>query len=199
MSMLISVDEAKAALNWTTTSSADDDELTFYIEAVTPIIEDIVGSCVPTTYTETYDGGGPQITLLHKPVLSVTTVKESYGAAYYTLTEQDPFGGAGYSSFGFTVDYRTGVMTRRASGSAVSFVDGTRNVQVTYQAGRLVIPFNIVMAAREELRFLWQNGQQATWPGTFTADDAVFTPAGYAVPRRVVELCAAERRLPGIG
>jgi hypothetical protein len=56
------------------------------------------------------------------------------------------------------------------------------------------------LAAEEQLRFLWQLGQQGNRPGWGdAADDVEFTPSGFAVPKRVIELCADSLRPPGIG
>jgi len=113
--LLISLADAKAGLGITGTSK--DEDIRSVIAAATPIMEDLCGPILRTTRTETYDGGTTQINLLWSPLISITSIIESYGSTYVrTLTQQDVFSGSGLDSFGFSVDLTTGIVTRRADG-----------------------------------------------------------------------------------
>lgn len=195
---LLTLGDAKLTLG--IDGTLDDDLLQDYVDAATPVIEDLVGPVDVSDYIETYDGGATQIVLLHAPVTAVTEVIESLGASYVrVLAAQDIFTGGDAGSFAYTLEAETGVVTRRAAGVAVCFATGTRNVRVTYSAGRVDVPANIHLAAMELVRSWWQIGQQGNRPGFGEAPEMdAFTPSGYAVPSRVIELCAAQRRIPGI-
>jgi len=197
--MLISLAEAKAGLG--VTGTAKDEDIRAVITAATPIMEDICGPLLRQTRVESYDGGASQISLLWAPIISVTGIIETYGSNYTrALTQQDIFSGSGLDAFGFTVDLVTGIVTRRAVGAAVSFASGKRNIQITYVSGRTAISGNILLATRRLIRHLWSQEQQSFRPNVFTAADPnmTTTPAGFAVPRAVVELCADSTRAPGL-
>jgi hypothetical protein len=198
---LISLAEARAGLGVAAANTAKDEDLRTYIAAATPIMEDIVGPILRTTRTETYDGGCVQINLLWSPVISISSIIESYGSAYQkTLTAQDIFtGSGGMDSYGYTVDLTTGIVTRRAAGVTTPFAFGKRNVQITYVSGRTAITGNVLLATRRLIRHLWQSEQQGFRPQMGAPDTAIgFTPSGFAVPKAVLELCADSQRAPGL-
>jgi len=198
---VISLDQARKGLGLAAANTVNDEDLRLFIQAATPIMEDLIGSIVARTRIESYDGGRPQIGLLWAPVMSITSIIESYGSNYVrTLTAQDIFSGSGSGdAFAYTVDLTTGIITRRASGVAINFVSGTRNVQVTYVTGR-VLAGNHLLAARRLIRHLYQTEQQGFRPQMGSPETTLgSTPSGYAVPRAVIELCADSSRPPGIG
>lgn len=197
---LISLDDARATLGMSATDTSKDGELSAYIDAATPIMEDLCGPLLARDRVETYDGGRPQIVLLFAPLISVTSVVESYGSTYErTLTEQHIFDGSPVGAYGFTVDLVSGQLTRRVSGVVAPFPNGRRNVQVSYTSGRAEIGGNILLAARRLVRHLWQSERQGFRPGKGRpADDVGYTPSGFAVPRAVIEMCAADIRPPGL-
>jgi hypothetical protein len=164
------------------------------IAAATPIMEDLIGSVASRTRTETFDGGRAQITLLYPPLLSVTSVIESYGSTYQrTLNLVDIFSGSSSDAYGYTVDLNTGIITRRANGIAIPFVSGLRNIQVSYVAGR-VLAGNHLLACRRLVKHLWQTEQQNYSPMQNSPEDIGVTASGFAVPRIVLELCADSTR-----
>lgn len=199
--LLISLAETRAGLGITTTNAAKDEEIRSVIAAATPIMEDLVGPILRTNRTETYDGGTTQINLLWSPIISITSIIESYGSTYQrTLTQQDIFTGTSSDAFGYTVDLTTGIVTRRATGVAVPFANGKRNIQIAYISGRASISGNILLATRRLIRHLWAQEQQSFRPNVLAVPDPNLTqtPSGFAVPRSVVELCAADTRPPGL-
>lgn len=198
---LFSLAQAKHALRWKNRAASDDDDLLrLYIASATEVIEDIVGPVVPRAVDEWIDGGSPQIILGTPNVLEVLTVGESWGSTNYrSLTSSPLDSGTSAGAYTFTFDPPS-TLTRRTSGAAAPFPAGRRNVHVTYRVGMTTIKPNLILAAQEEFRFLWQLGQQGNRPGFGSAPEAAEeTPSGYAVPRRVIELCGgAGRYLPGI-
>lgn len=197
---LISLADARRGLGTTAANTVKDEDLRTYIAAATPIMEDIVGSILRQSRVESYDGGSTQINLLWPPLISVTSVIESYGSSSQrTLTAQDIFAGSGLDSYGYTVDLVSGIITRRASGVAMPFAAGKRNIQVTYVAGRSSVTGNILLATRRLIRHLWQQEQQGFRPPMSGPDTSMgTTPMGFAVPKAVLEMCADSTRISGI-
>jgi len=196
---LISLDEARKGLGTAAANTVKDEDLRSVIAAATPIMEDIVGPILRTSRVETYDGGASTIVLLWSPVISISSMLETYGNNVRTLTLQDPFAGTGQDGYGYTVDLVSGIVTRRSAGVARPFALGRRNVQVSYVSGRATVGGNVLLATRRLVRFLWQQEQQGFRPAMGAPDTAMaLTPSGFAVPRAVIELCAGDVRGPGI-
>src|SRR2546430_16633512 len=99
------------------TAGTNDTELQGFIDAATPIVEDMVGHVIQVTITgEIHDGGDTSIVLRHKPVLSVTTLTEIIGFVPYTLTNQPV--GSPVDNYGYSIDDPYGgLVVRRSSGS----------------------------------------------------------------------------------
>jgi len=197
---IVSLADARLAVGLPSGNTSQDEALRTVILGATPIMEDLIGPIIATTRTGTYDGGNPQIALVHAPILSITSVIESYGVTYQrTLTLQDPFSAGGADAFGYTVDLGSGILTRRAAGVAISFAAGVRNIQVIYVSGR-VLAGNQILAARRLIRHLWQTEQQGFRPAFGAPDTSMAnTPSGFAVPRAVIEILGSSTRPPGVG
>lgn len=193
---LVTVDDVRTHLNMTTFEN--DAELQTFIDAATPLIDNIAGPTINTSITEYHSGGFSTIVLNRLPIVSVTSVVETKGQTNYTLTEGTL--GSITNGFAFTIDYTTGTIIRRAYNAESIFADGNRNITVTYVAGRSSVPGNIRLATLMLVQHLWMtsqansNGQRATIGG----DDS-FTPGmGFAVPNRVKELLQPSPRVPGV-
>lgn len=207
---IVALADAKAQLNFRAGYVTDDVELQGFIDAATPIVEDIAGVILPRTITaETYDGGGPVIALRSVPVLSVTSVVEYLGTSAYTLTSQ-PQGAASPNNYGYElVDPLRGILGRRGiAGDLTPFLGGQRGVVVSYVAGYQTVPANVRLGALRLVQHLWQNSQNGMGgtgglppfnPGMEMPSTMV---AGYAVPNDVVQILVATptspRRLVGI-
>ena len=179
---IISLADAKAALNVPAGARVNDDELRLYIAATTEIIEDIVGAVLSTTRTQTFDGGRNAI-LLSERATSITSVTVG-----------------GTTTTNYVANLSSGVVYAGATG-VDWFTDGKQNVTVAYTTGSSSIDPNVILAAREEVSFLYQLGQQGGRPSLGgSVPDMSWTPSGFAVPKRVIELCAPSmaRRMPGI-
>lgn len=194
---VITLDQAKLTLG--ITNSSKDELLQFYVDAATPVITYLGCDVDSTPYVETYDGGAPQIMLNHAPVLTVTSVVESYGSNYIrTLTPVDIFSGNPSDAYAYSIELPTGVITRRAAGVAVNFAPGNRNVKVSYTAGIADPPANVVLAALELVRAWWQVGQQGNRPGFGDAPEMAYATLPPDVQQRVRQLLSAQQRLPGL-
>ena len=198
---LISLAEARTALGTQPANTTKDEDLRGVISDATPIMEDLCGSLLSKTRVETYDGGTSQINLLFAPLLSITSIIESYGSNYIRpITGQDIFTGSALDSFGYSVDLITGIVTRRAAGVAIPFAFGKRNVQITYVSGRTIIGGNILRATGLLVRQLWLlSGQQGLRPVMGSPDTNTTIIRGFAVPNAVIEMVGgADSRPPGL-
>lgn len=156
MSFLV-LQNVKDHLNLTgTVLTLGDAELQRLMDSAEQAIIEAIGPVEVTALNEFYDGGSHLIKLLHNPVTAVTSVTESYGVYFRTLTAQPLDGSAGFTAYGYTVDLTDGVLIRRVSGAAAPFAPGRRNVNVAYSAGFATTPPNISNAAEEMVRYLVQ-------------------------------------------
>lgn len=173
---LISTDDARSALGWPSGPVVSGwlDDLRLYIAAATPVIEDIVGTVAKQNFTQTIHKGWSFAALYERPVNSIVSIL--YADATPITADQ------------YTVRASTGMLELN---SAV-----TADVVVTYSAGLVSVPQNVRLATRELVRHWWQQGMQAQ-RGTAPAGDEAYTPMGYAVPRRVMELCGPSKKISG--
>jgi hypothetical protein len=197
---LISIADARESLRLRTADVADNAKIQTIIEAASRLIVDITGPMSYQTYTEWYDGGVSTIVPEHLPLVQVTAAAEYYGLSKFVLTEQ-PLG-AQTDAFAFTVDYSTGQITRRTYGGAPAmFAIGSKNVNIQYQAGRLLVPENVQLACRELVRHFYTQTQVPGRPkfnGAPGEDEFDNRLIGYALPHFVVEMLQPDRRAPGI-
>lgn len=184
--LILSLADAKAALNVPAGTRVNDDELRLYIAATTEVIEDIVGAVLSTTITQTFDGGN-EVVLLRERAASITSV--TVGGVAQTAGTQ------------YVANLDAGIVYAGGTYAPWCFTEGRQNVVVTYTTGASGIDPNVILAAREEVRFLYQIGQQGGRPSLGgSVPDLAWTPSGFAVPQRVIELCEASqsRRMPGL-
>ncbi|WP_228988594.1 hypothetical protein [Streptomyces sp. DH8] len=181
---LLTLAEARAQTD--TRSASSDTEMQMYIDALTAVIEGYVGVVEVREVTETVDGQGPAVVLLHPPVLSVTS-----------LTPVEP-GGAAVDVARLHVDGPSGVL---AYADRSRFCGGPWTA--VYQAGRTVVPATIRLAALLLFQHLWRTRNGPARGGGGGSDDYSVTEPipgfGYAVPNRVLELLEPYKLGPGIG
>lgn len=169
-------DQAKDSLNWANPKASDVDDLRLYVAAATPVIEDIVGPVVRSSEVFTAPGGS----FVMLPVVSATVTSVKVNGAQVTDYYADPAGAVSAGN----------QQVRRAFPSGL--------VEVQYTVGMQVIPPNIQLAARELVRHMWQIGRQAIGrSGRQDPTAEAYTPSGFAVPRRVIELCAPHQKVGG--
>jgi len=198
---LVDLASVKAHLNIPPETTSNDDELQGFILAAAELARDVVGPLLPETHTEFRDGGTDTISLDWQPVASVLSVTEYVSASTFPLTEQ-PLG-TSLGAYEYTVDLPTGQVTRRATGGAVRFPAGRKNVKVVYVAGRSgAIPYTVRLGTLELIRHLWQQTQQGDRPrwsaGSGAGGESASVPMGFALPARVLELWAPYRLAPGV-
>lgn len=180
---IISGADAVAALGWNAaTIEAKGDSLRLYIATATAVIEDIVGAVLIRTVVQTSDGGRTGVALWERPSAITSVVVDGTAWADYV------------ANLNAAIVY--------ASKHGAQFPSGRQNIVITYTTGDAEIPPNIQLAARELVRHLWQVGQQVpaqpSQTGDYTQQPMGMTPSGFAVPKRVLELCRPNHALPGI-
>ena len=170
------------------TSTANDAELSNMISAASTMWNRKYGPVSGSpSYDEWYDGGASTISLRNIPVLTVTSVIETFGSSYTrTLVQEAPDSGVG-TAFDYSIDLTSGLLTRRAMGIGMSFAPGDKNIHVVYTAGYSSVPYDIQQAVWVLVAHLWetQRGRMVI-PGQPPAD---WNPAmAYTWPRRVREV-----------
>lgn len=172
---LTSLAAARAHLN--IDFGVHDDELRSFIEAVTPVVEDIVGPVVVRPFAEVHSAG-PMLLLHRPPVVALTSLISVHsGASGYLPAEMD-------------VDPTTGIVRRLDGGGFAG------PLRVTYTAGRRVVPANITKAAEVILEHLWRTQRGHSGGRPSQADDEFRTPAGFLIPHLAMQMLAPDRRSP---
>jgi hypothetical protein len=200
---IVGLTEVKDHLNKSRTAVTDDNELLGFIDTAGDVVESIVGPVRPRSVTEYFDGGGCTVFLNEWPAISVTSVVETWwGGQSFTLAQETTLGVGSSTGYDFTYDPDTGGVTRRVNFFTGQFPAGTRNVKVTYLAGRSQPwKMSIRLAALEMIGHLWRNSQLGRGASRAQAggdDLAVVAGLGYSVPNRVVELLAGDRKPPPV-
>lgn len=198
---LVDLASVKAHLNMNPDDTRQDGELQGYILAAADLARHHCGPFLPETHTQYFHGGVPAIIPDWLPLSNVLSCTEYYGLAGFVLTEQ-PLD-AQLNAFAFSVDYSTGLITRRAmGGDAALFAYGSKNIKLVYTAGRAGdVPYSIRLGTLELIRHLWQMTQQGGRPrfgGAGYGDEGPVVQTGFALPNRVIELWSTHRRGPGI-
>lgn len=181
---LVSVDAAAGALRWRPADKAANLEtLRLYVAAATEVIEDIVGAVLIRTVVQTADGGRTGVALWERPseIVSVTV--------------------DGTAKTDFKANLNAAIVYADKHGSR--FPDGIQTIVITYRTGETAVPPSIQLATLELVRHLWQVGQQALVGDGSPAYNPASgqmenTRTGFAVPRRVIELCGNRYALPGL-
>lgn len=182
---ILSLSTAKAALNMSSSSTADDEELRSLIEAVTRVIEDYRGEVIARrTVTEKITPSSwRRLLLSYVPVISVTSVTRAVDGFTWSptdLTIADP--AVGYVDAALTAPAFYGELT------------------VTYVAGQAIVPANYTEAAKIIVQHLWQTQRMPNLgPPTPFSEGTTLTPSGlgFAVPNRAVELLGGRQPLVG--
>lgn len=200
---LVSLAEAKDVFNIPAADRTHDAKVLRRIAAITPIIENVVGICVPRQFDEWYDGGQAFLRPRHRPILSVQAVTEYRGPIAYPLFDvQDPAHGTIYS-FEFE---NNRIVRRSPGGGIIAFPYMPQSIHVVYTAGRDPIPPNIVEGTLELLRLNYQKTQQqgfdhlAGGGGGGDPDDQLDDKPrlGFFVPGRVREMLQPNKRAPSV-
>lgn len=161
---LLTVEEAKRAINKRAVADDQDDVLARHVTAVSRLIDDRCGPVVQRTVTaEVHDGGVGMIRVVRWPVVEYTLVRELVGSTVTPLNQL---------TFGSTLDgfvapawerdptLFSGALYRRDGGLPKLWSWGPGAVELTYEAGRYEdtesVDARFKDAAGAVLRRLWQ-------------------------------------------
>lgn len=123
---ILTLEEALAAIN-SPVSSQNVDKVTGMASGIAAQVRRMCGPVIAEEVTERIAGGRCSLLLGTTPVLEVSGVVETTGTTEATLTEDD---------YELEASGHFAVIHRRVSGYDSSWAYGTRNVAVTYLAGR---------------------------------------------------------------
>lgn len=194
---LVLLADVATHLNWSTAEeTAYAVPMARFISAATPIVEEITGPVVSRTFDEWYDGGSDTLALIHRPIISITSLGEFVGGSVQALTEQ-PLTSPPFDIYGYTINLTRGTIVRRANGVATPFADGVENIHVVYVAGQCAdtahVPANIAEGTLELIRINWQPIQAGNIPSFGNSSSADnydsmdgFKAGGWLVPDRVI-------------
>lgn len=180
--MLISLNDAKQHLRIPEAMTANDDAIMRFIDAATEVVEFYVGPCIPRTVVE-YVQPTRIFALKTTPVLSITSIVP-YRHAGSTFTGNDVI-----------VD-EDGVVQITTPGRYFGF----GYYEVTYVAGRRMIPSHISQAVKIILGHMWETQRGAS--GLPYQNQQVQAPApgqGYTLPYRALELLKPSDLGPSVG
>lgn len=205
---VISLAEAKLALNMSADNADHEAELASFVTAVSRRFDELIGPVVTRSVTEYHDGGYGVVYPRQTPVSSITSVTEWDGTTSTTLTA-DAFGVAanadGYlleQSGSYAHDAK---LVRLSSGSLTSFTSGRRSVQLIYVAGRAAntaaVDARIKQTAAMVLQRLWKPhaGAWAQSPDFLENFDANDGAGSFKPFDRIIEgMLADELKPPAI-
>lgn len=177
---IVSLAQVKKQLN--ITGTADDDELSDYVDAATDVVEDITGPMTLQTFTQTIHADGATFTLPNLPVVAITAIVSAQAGYGWTIPLISDL----------TVEPWTGRVYRSVIGSAF-----WGPLKVTYTAGRGTVPAAVNVAARIIVAHLWRTQHNVT-SGRPGFDDQPQPGMAYAIPSRAVELLEPFRQPPFI-
>lgn len=208
---ILTLDEAKTAINMRGSNIDHHDELEQDITAISRLIDSECGPVVQRTVTaEVHAGDLPVVTTRLSPVAAIGTVRESQTGDITTL-ESSGFGGtiSGYFAEPYWNGGGTllsGVIQRRYLGVSGEWPTGAE-VEVTYTAGRYptteTVDARFKACAAAVLQRFWK-GEAGVWAQTAAtiyedATDAALNPASSTVAKHIIKkMLHDELRMPGI-
>lgn len=188
---IVSLDEVKQHLNFSTDNYGQDEELRRFVDAATDLSENYVG-CVlgrKVITDELYDGNTDSIRLRNPRAISITSVVEN---------------SATIPAAGYALDYTGQRITRITTNSVTGpnyfgiFSPGINNIKISYVAGFINPPAAAKQGVLEVVRHLWQTQRGAANVITRNQTGDDFMPGStFSLPRRCMELLD-QMTLPGI-
>lgn len=199
---VISLAEAKAALNIPSSVTENDLEIGVYVTAASRVLDARCGPVVNRTLTaELHDGGSYEIWLKNRPVYSVTSVTEYDYTTGTTLTAES---NSVKPADGYYLDSNQGRILRRSEDTSVRFQPGKNNVAVTYVAGRAATTAAVdELFKRAGAMLVQHNWRRDRGQGTTAFGDLneAYDPllgAAYYLPRHVRDLLTPELLPPAV-
>lgn len=191
---ILTLEEAKPALNIPASDERYDTELAQVVSAASQFVDSIDGPVVKRTVTEEHHGGHYSILLKNYPVASVTSVVEYSNGTATTLTAETLTTAGTYR-----IDLTNGVLYRRNQWYAASFASS--GVAVTYVAGRFdstaMVDAVYKQAAVAALVHFWQHRGAQSGAATFGGDGAPFGAVPFSTMQLRKQLTAMLTRTPG--
>lgn len=191
---LLALDEATKALAASVGGSSP--LVAEWVTAASLALDDLCGPIVVRAITdELHDGGSCEIFPRLCPFVTVTTLAEYDRAGASTALTAETY--ATKPAQGYIVVGE--IIYRRASGSSARFAAGERNIRLSYTAGRYADTASVSpkfkRACAVIVSHMW-GLEHGTGNSTFgqVGDGQVFTPSGFAVPRRALELLGRDVR-----
>lgn len=170
-----------------------------YITATSTMLDRLCGPVVTRVITgEVQDGGGFACFLDHYPVLSITSVVEYLNTTATTLTAES---NTVKTASNYAADLTIGTLWRRVSNRNSVFAPGTRNIVITYAAGRYAdtasVEQRFKLAAQVILANLWRREQGS---GTITFGAALERTIGatFALPNAAKQLIVDDFKAPRV-
>lgn len=186
---MLSIADVREYVGLAATDTSADSKLRLFSASATVVIEDIVGAVLVRTVTQKANGGKTGVALWERITESADITVTVDGTVQTEDTD-------------YTIDRNAAIVYAGGPTSPGRFPAGRQNISIEYSVGEDVIPPNLLQAAGELIRHLYQFGHQAVhaeWSDAPSTDDLAETPSGWLVPRRVLQLCRASSVLPGIG
>lgn len=198
---LISLDEAKYAINLATTVTTYDSRLEIVVSGVSQRLVEMCGPVVNVTRTdEAYDGGDADIALRNvgtSPLVTTTVsaVKEYDSTGTLTTLSAEDFDTKPADGYLFITE--DGTIARRFTGGGGYFASGYRNVLVTYTTGRAAntaaVPRKFKLAAQVCVNHVWSNlGAQSGAARPAGVDGLPFSIPPWFVPKAAIDLLHGE-------
>lgn len=170
---ILTLQQAKAALNLAADDTSNDPKLQGFIDGITGAVENYLHQTVDAreVVDEVELYGRPTFRLWSAPVISLTSIASLDGATTYDVSPT-------------AIHVSRAGLVRVLSGPApVGFV------AVTYQAGMSPVPANIVQGALVILQHTWetQRGQGTVGTGVIGAEETYDPRLSYSIPRKALE------------
>lgn len=193
---VLTLAEAKAAVQIASADVSQDTPLAAYVTAVSRRLDQLAGPVVVRTIAdELVDGGRTTVWVRSWPVTSFTTVTEHQATVPVLLTAETPTVQPDDGYLAVRYDKQpsllSGQLIRRSAGRTRGFAPGL--IKVTYVAGRYastaVVDELFKGAARIMLQNLWRSEQQSvTLEGDYDVPAQSFPR--FAIPTAVREMLA---------
>lgn len=184
---IISLASAKTQLKIPQSDTSQDEQLREFVEATAYVIENHRKEViVRRTVIEDHfiRESASKLLLRLTPVISLGAVTTVDGGTSWNVAD-------------LHVTSATGLVVGKSSMGTVSFIG---NIQVTYVAGRTIIPANYTLAARIIVQHLWEttrgNPRTGPWPGGQEDTTQIFG-MGFAIPNRALQLLGKPPPLVG--
>lgn len=174
MPNIVTLAEAKEHLN--VTGTAQDAEITAFVDAATAFVERHIGPVVEQTVTETVTPTSSGLIFLSAPVISITSMTAAYGhPGTYTVADWFPKKRSIVIGYGKDAGHPTWPLT------------------IVYVGGYAAVPGDIKQATLDYIKWRWMSQRGATPLPTMGGDEFAMAPTS-TVPYKVMEVIDGYRQ-----